>query len=257
MSSYLPTSITRSELEELIGVKASTFNAWWNKGHMLPPSDLGGSRKQGTFTVDEAFTMYVFTLVIRRESRKLEEASTVARYLQNRPGTFGAIYKNWSPKVEMRVYPDYDFAAFVTPRELILERAAIGAKRYSKEKIIEEGKWFTIHHHYKLEESESNNPFDAYPKLVEDTLRSMRAKQIPKVSENFTLPKPEANMVEYSRFSRNLHDDLLLEAWTLEHIDDGLKSNILVNKYKKTENFIVDVTDAIKGVAKIFRRSNS
>lgn len=125
--------LSRDELASLIGVNHSTMGVWRHRGLVGSPTMPGTTGRQAQYDADRAFETYCFALAARQPSVRLEEASTISRYLQARPGTVRLLRSYWSKPVLLRFCPTFDLAAFAPPGPLLYDvvmraKEAVNAK---------------------------------------------------------------------------------------------------------------------------------
>lgn len=122
------TLLSRDQVAELLDVPFNTLAVWRHKRFVSDPSVKGATARQSRYSVDDAFSLYVFKLACEAGMRQ-QDAGTISRYLRHRPGTVETLYNYWPEPVTICVYPTHDLAAFNPPIQLLNDKAQRASKK--------------------------------------------------------------------------------------------------------------------------------
>jgi hypothetical protein len=258
---HLGLTISRDELVKLLGIPATTIYGWWQKGFIKPPKDPGSKQRQGTFTQDETFALFLFSLVVRTQKRRFEDAATVYRYLQHRQGALPILASVWPRPIVLTVYPAYDLVAFNFSEELIRIRDQQKVNFFSTdgrpENELEVNKqnrefWEKVNR-VEAEKQRTKSSKDRGA-LVEVAFRIYKYRN-GSIMTDGTVMKEYRHIVEAAALNAAFtYDHLTRDAWAMQYIEEGLDVSAWVNRYegRHMTHFSLDVTKAVDRTAKLF-----
>jgi hypothetical protein len=254
-------TISRDELVKLLGIPATTIYGWWQKGFIKPPKDPGSKQRQGTFNQDETFTLYLFSLIVRTQKRRLEDAAVVARYLQHRTGALPILASVWPRPITLTVYPAYDLAAFNFAEELIKIRDQQNVNFRSMDGTPEDELQMNKRNREfweKVKKAEVKKQKAKASKdigvLVDIAFRAYKFRSGSIMTSGVTLEEPNYVSESAALNVAHTYDHLARDAWAMQHIEDGLDVSGWVNRYegRHMTHFTIDVTRAVDRTARLF-----